>query len=70
MAITKRGKLSQKEALKSARDVLLITVAAAVSQLLTLAEQTDFGEWNLVASIALAIVVPLANRWLNIVRIK
>lgn len=70
MAISKQGKLTKKEALKSGRDILIVAVAAVIPQLLTLLETTDFGEWNLVASIVLAIIAPLANRWLNLIRIK
>jgi len=68
--ITPRGKISQTELLKSIRDLLVMSVGALVPQVLTLLEATDFGEWNLVASVVLAALSTFINRFFNIARVK
>jgi hypothetical protein len=68
--ITPAGKLSQKEALKCARDATIATLAVLIPQLIQYATVTDWGEYGQIASIVLAIVGVFANRFFNIYRIK
>ena len=70
MDITSTGKLSLLEVKKSLRDILIIGVATVIPPILELAPQVDFGKWTGLASISLAIIAPLANRWLNGIRIS
>ena len=61
--ITPSGTLSKVEALKSLRDILVIAVGAAIPQILELASQTNWGEYSILASIILAVIAPLVNRF-------
>lgn len=62
---TPTGKISTQELVKSTRDAVVVSLGLLIPQLLTLAEQTDFGLYNVYASIILGIVAPLINRYLN-----
>lgn len=63
------GKLSKKEALKSVRDAVLASLGLLLPQLLDIANITDFGGYGIYASIALMIITPFINRFINIWRV-
>ncbi len=67
--LTPVGKLSKTEALKSFRDLVMITLSGLLPQLLALAEQTNFGEYNNYVSIVLMVISPFIMRYFNIARL-
>jgi len=69
MAITKSGKLSTDEALRSLRDTALVALSAGVVSILEIAEVTDFGEYQVLAMAILAGVKIFANRLFNVARV-
>lgn len=70
MKNTTTGDMSRKEALKSARDVLLGGVAYVIPQLLEILGATDFGGYSTIVSLVLAGLTPFINRYVNIWRVK
>ena len=67
--ITPKGKMSQKEAIRSARDAWLVTIGILVPQLVEIVSNTDFGEYNWVVSLVLGAAMPFLNRYFNIARV-
>jgi len=67
--ITESGKMSKKEFLKSSRDATMVAVSTLIPTLLSFVESTNFGEWNYIVGIILAMIMPFLNRYFNIQRL-
>ena len=63
--LSKAFKLSKKDGLKSCRDAVLVALGALVPHLLEIANTVDFGEYTQLVSIMIAMLAPLANRFLR-----
>jgi hypothetical protein len=57
-----RGKITLKEAGKSGRDAIIVSIGALIPQILEIAGTIDFGEYSAIASLVLAMVAPLLMR--------
>lgn len=66
--ITPPMQLSKEEALKSLRDASFSALAILVPQVLEILKVTDFGEYTIYVSLACGILLPLANRYFNVIR--
>jgi len=66
---TPTGKISKTEALKSARDLVVVSFGALIPQLLEVLQAVDFGEYQLFATEAFSAFMPLVNRFLNVARV-
>jgi len=77
-AITKVGQLSVKELKKSARDSVVIAGVIGSTALLEILipflekmANTDFGDNTAIISFVISsMAIPLANRYLNVLRVK
>lgn len=67
--ITKTGQLSLQEAVKSGRDIVVVSIGALIPQLLEVLQVTDFGEYQFIATVLLAAAAPFINRFLNLIRV-
>ena len=61
----KIGKLTLQDGFKSIRDAFLIAAGGLLPQLLDILGTVDFGEYTNMVSIGLAMLMPLANRFLR-----
>lgn len=67
--ISQTGKLTKKEAIKSARDAIIISASALMPQLFEILSITDFGEHTNTVSLVVAMIMPLLNRVFNFLRV-
>lgn len=69
MVYSERGKISPQEALMSLRDTVMVAVGGIMAQIVELAPQVDYGEYELLATMLIGALMPFVNRILNIWRI-
>ena len=62
---SKRGKLTPKEAMKSLRDASFMGIAVALPIIIETLINTDFGEYQIIATFLIAGMIPFANRLLR-----
>ena len=61
-------KLSKKEAIKSARDAGLVALSWLIIQVIDILKITDFGDYTPFIALVIAMIMPILNRYFNIVR--
>ena len=66
--MTPTWELSMAEFTKTLRDMFFVAVAAMIPEALRLAEAVDFWEYQMAATIIIAWLTALWNRYFNIIR--